>query len=144
MKFYVLLCGANYLTTDAGDLWTSWASLDKHHWTHLSRAAMATTQSTASPIATAAPAGTTATEAIHIYIPGFARIPQSSLGFVRISPGVTRPNTVAKGLTRSHKVSQGLTWSHKISQGLTRSRKVPKLSPLWWDTTSDTSGINEY
>ena len=76
--------------------------------------------------------------------PGFARIPQSSLGFVRISPGVTRPNTVAKGLTRSHKVSQGLTWSRKISQGLTRSRKVPKLSPIWWDTTSDTSGINEY
>ena len=37
MKFYVLLCGANYLTTDAGDLWTSWASLDNSGqlWTAL-------------------------------------------------------------------------------------------------------------
>ena len=48
MKFYVLLCGANYLTTDAGDLWTSWASLDKHHWTHLSRSDMASRSGIAS------------------------------------------------------------------------------------------------
>ena len=79
MKFYVLLCGANYLTTDAGDLWTSWASLDKHHWTHLSRAAMATTQSTASPIATTATAGTTATTAGTT-----ATTAQDSLGFPRV------------------------------------------------------------
>ena len=40
--------GSNYLTTDAGDLWTSWASLDKHHWTHLSRSDMASRSGIAS------------------------------------------------------------------------------------------------
>ena len=36
------------MTTDAGDLWTSWASLDKHHWTHLSRSEMASRSGIAS------------------------------------------------------------------------------------------------
>ena len=36
------------MTTDAGDLWTSWASLDKHHWTHLSRSDMASRSGIAS------------------------------------------------------------------------------------------------
>ena len=134
--------GSNYLTTDAGDLWTSWASLDKHHWTHLSRSDMASRsgigsrsdivgrsdiQSVGSVFLLVLTRLSVRSNGIYIciYIYIYIYIYISREGVRKCVPsraGLTRSQKVSQGLTRPHK--QGPSRCHKVSQGPTRSHKV--------------------